>query len=198
MLKIGITGGIGTGKTTACKIFEELGIPAYYADDRARWIQHHVPELVNAIKKLFGENIYKDGILDRALLGTIVFSDKEKLNALNDIVHPAVFKDAEHWQEEQRIAKKPYTLKEAALLYETGSYKQLDKIIVVCAPLELRIERIKKRDNISAEEIIKRIESQMPQEEKEKKADFVLINIDLESLERQVYQLHQTILSLIK
>ena len=194
MLKIGITGGIGSGKTTACRLFEKLGVPVYYADDRARWIQNNDPELIEAIKQVFGVGIYVNGNLDRASLGKIVFSDKNKLDALNTIVHPAVFKDANDWQEKQKKAGAAYTLKEAALLFETGSYKTLDKIIVVSAPLDLRIERVMKRDNLSREEVLKRIENQMPQEEKEKMADFVLNNADLESLEKEVEQLYKLIL----
>jgi dephospho-CoA kinase len=169
-------------------------VPVYYADDRARWIQNNDPELIEAIKQVFGEDIYVNGNLDRASLGKIVFSDKNKLDLINTLVHPAVFKDANEWQKKQKKAGAAYTLKEAALLFETGSYKTLDKIIVVSAPLDLRIERVMKRDNLSREEVLKRIENQMPQEEKEKMADFVLNNADLESLEKEVEQLHKLIL----
>ena len=194
MLKIGITGGIGSGKTTACRLFEKLGVPVYYADDRAGWIQNNDPELIEAIKQVFGEGIYVNRNLDRESLGKIVFSDKNKLDVLNKIVHPAVFKDANEWQEKQKKAGAACTLKEAALLFETGSYKTLDKIIVVSAPLDLRIERVMKRDNLNKDEVLKRIENQIPQEDKEKMADFVLNNTDLESLEKEVKQLHKLIL----
>jgi dephospho-CoA kinase len=193
MLKIGITGGIGSGKTTACRLFEQLGVPVYYADDRAKWIQNNDPNLILALKQLFGSDIYENNVLDRTRLGKIVFSDKKMLDALNAIVHPAVFKDAAEWQEMQQKAGAAYTLKEAALLFETGSYKTLDKIIVVSAPLELRIERVMQRDNLSREEVQKRINSQMPQEEKEKMADFVLNNLSLQDLEREVLNLHHLI-----
>jgi dephospho-CoA kinase len=194
MLKIGITGGIGTGKTTACEIFEKLGVPVYYADDRAKWLQNNQPEVIAALKALFGAFIYKDGILDRAAVGSIVFTDKEKLEKLNAIVHPAVFQDSENWQEQQRNSGKAYTLKEAALLFETGSNKQLDKIIVVSAPLELRVKRVMQRDTLSREEVLKRISSQMPQEEKENLADFVIQNEDLKDLEDQIKSVHEHIL----
>jgi dephospho-CoA kinase len=194
MLKIGITGGIGSGKTTACRLFEKLDVPVYYADDRAKWIQNNDPILIDAIKNLFGEDIYVNGILDRASLGKIVFSDKNKLEALNAIVHPAVFKDANDWQEMHKKSGALYTLKEAALLFETGSYKALDKIIVVSAPLELRIERVMQRDNLSREEVQKRINSQMSQEEKEKMSDFILHNINLEKLKEEVQNLHNLII----
>jgi dephospho-CoA kinase len=194
MLKIGITGGIGSGKTTACRLFENLGVPVYYADVRAGFIQNNDPALIESIKQLFGEGIYINGSLDRQSLGKIVFSDKSKLDALNNLVHPAVFKDAQDWQEKQRLAGAAYTLKEAALLFETGSYKSLDKIIVVSAPLELRIERVMSRDKLNRTEVLKRIGNQMPQEEKEKLADFVLYNINLVDLQKEVEKLHKMIL----
>jgi dephospho-CoA kinase len=196
MLRIGITGGIGTGKTTVCKMFEKLGVPVYYADDRAKWINNNDSEVITALKKAFGAEIYQNGMLDRTKLGSIVFSDKEKLEILNSIVHPAVFRDAEQWQSEKQEAGFQYTLKEAALLFETGSYKQLDKIIVVSADEEIRIERVMKRDNLSREEVIKRIAKQMPQAEKEKAADFVIENSSLEAMEAQVRALHEKILNL--
>jgi len=194
MLKIGITGGIGSGKTTACRLFEKLGVPVYYADDRAKWIQNNDPVLISAIKDIFGDDIYVNGLLDRASLGKIVFSDKNKLEALNALVHPAVFKDANDWQEMHKKAGALYTLKEAALLFETGSYKTLDKIIVVSAPLELRIERVMQRDKLSRDEVLKRIDSQMSQEEKEKMSDFILQNINLKELEEAVQSLHHLII----
>ena len=196
MLRIGITGGIGTGKTTVCKMFEKLGVPVYYADDRAKWINNNDSEVIAALKKAFGAEIYQNGVLDRTKLSSIVFSDKEKLEILNSIVHPAVFRDAEKWQSEKQKAGFQYTLKEAALLFETGSYKQLDKIIVVSADEEIRIERVMKRDNLSREEVMKRIAKQMPQAEKEKAADFVIENSSLEAMESQVRALHEKILNL--
>jgi dephospho-CoA kinase len=198
MLRIGITGGIGTGKTTVCKMFEKLGVPVYYADDRAKWINNNDTEVITALKSTFGEDIYQNGILNRSKLGEIVFSDKEKLEKLNTIVHPVVFRDAEQWQQEKQKAGFYYTLKEAALLFETGSYKQLDKIIVVSAMENIRIERVMKRDNLSREEVLKRISKQMPQSEKEKAADFIIENSSMEAMETQVLELHEKILNLAK
>mgnify|MGYP001065659965 CR=1 FL=1 len=197
MLKIGITGGIGTGKTTVCKLFEKLGVPVYYADDRARWIINHQTDIIEQLKSLFGDDIYtSSGILDRPKVGTIVFKDKKKLAALNEIVHPAVFVDGQKWQKEMQDANHPYTLKEAALLFETGSNKFLDKIIVVIAPDALRIERVMKRDNLSEEEVRARFKNQMSQEEKESLADFLIHNVELNTLEAQVKTLHETLLSI--
>ena len=198
MLKVGITGGIGSGKTTVCKIFESLGVPVYYADDRAKWLTENDPDIVAAIKSLFTDDIFKNGRLDRKKVSSIVFSDKNKLQQLNAIVHPAVIKDAEQWQNEQSGKNVPYTLKEAALLFESGSYKELDKIILVSAPLQLRIERVMQRDSTSEEEVLNRINHQMPENEKEKMADFIINNVELEETKKSVLQLHKKLLELSK
>jgi dephospho-CoA kinase len=198
MLKVGITGGIGSGKTTVCKIFESLGVPVYYADDRAKWLTENDPDIVAAIKSLFTDDIFKNGRLDRKKVSSIVFSDKNKLQQLNAIVHPAVFKDAEQWQYEQSGKYVPYTLKEAALLFESGSYKELDKIILVSAPLQLRIERVMQRDSISEEEVLNRINHQMPENEKRKMADFIINNVELEETKKSVLQLYKKLLELSK
>lgn len=197
MLRLGITGGIGSGKTTVCKIFETLHIPIYYADDRAKWLMVNSPALQTGITQLFGDKAYlEDGALNRAHIGSIAFKDPAKLQKLNALVHPAVFVDGENWQQEQLAVGAPYTLKEAALIYETGSYKTLDKVIVVTAPEELRIERVMKRDDLSEEEVKERIARQMPEEEKVAKADFVINNDGQHSLIKQVLAIHQTILGL--
>ncbi len=199
MLKVGITGGIGSGKTTVCRMFESLGVPVYYADDRAKWLMRHDAELVLSLKASFGEEVYfKNGQINRAYLSQLVFNDKTKLATLNGLVHPAVFKDAEAWQMDQAKAGHAYSLKEAALLFESGSYKQLDKIIVVTAPQEIRIERVMQRDGVSAEQVLARIRNQMPQEEKEAKADFLIQNIFLKDLQAAVEEVHQQLLNLGK
>jgi dephospho-CoA kinase len=192
-LKIGITGGIGSGKTTVCKIFETLGIPVYYADERAKWLMTNDLELVKNIKILFGKAAYNDGILNRSYIAEIAFSDPQKLEQLNSLVHPAVLRDGEIWQESHPNV--PYTLKEAALLFESGSYKQLDKIIVVTAPLELRIQRVLQRDQTSREAVEARIAKQMLEEEKIKRADFIIINDNTHALIPQVLQIHRQLVS---
>ena len=197
MLKIGITGGIGTGKTTACKLFQKYNIPVYFADDRAKWLMNHQPELRESLLRVFGKKVYNEkGLLDRAYLGSIVFQDQAKLDELNSIVHPAVFLDGQKWQAEQEARGVPYSLKEAALLFETGSYLNLDKIIVVSVPDDIRIARVMQRNNATKEEVMARINKQMLQSEKEAKADFVLTNISLESLEEQVAELHAQLLNM--
>ncbi len=189
-LQIGITGGIGSGKTTVCRIFEVLGVPVYYADDRAKQLMVKDPDLIQGIREAFGEESYtKDGKLNRAHLANIVFNDKSKLNILNGLVHPAVAKDGLLWHEKNKNV--PYTLKEAALLYEAGSYKMMDKIIVVTAPREVRIQRVLKRDKTTREAVEARMDKQMPQEEKEQRADFLIHNDSIELLIPQVMKIHQ-------
>jgi dephospho-CoA kinase len=198
MLKIGITGGIGSGKSTVCRLFEKLGIPIYFADDRAKWLMNSQEDLKEKLILNFGSLVYNEaGELDRGYLANIVFNDNAKLEILNGIVHPAVFEDGVKWQEKQEALGVKYTLKEAALLFETGSYLGLDKIIVVTAPEEVRIKRVMARDNITEEEVMARINKQMPQAEKEKKADFIITNIAWESLNIQASAIHEDLLYLV-
>jgi len=189
MQHLGITGGIGSGKTTVCKIFETLGIPVYYADDRAKYLMSHDPVLIAGIIELFGSEAFLEPhLLNRAHIAQVAFNDKEKLNQLNALVHPAVAQDGLNWQAAQHNV--PYTLKEAALLFESGSYRTLDKIIVVAAPLELRIQRVMARDEAKREEVEARISKQMPEAEKVKLADFVINNDGKSPLISQVMAIH--------
>lgn len=195
MLRIGITGGIGSGKTTVCDIFSTLGIPIYNSDERAKQIMVQNTMVVNAIIEQFGKSIYfEDGALNRKLLSEIVFNDSEHLKKLNAIVHPVVFEDMINWYAENKDHK--YVLQEAAIMYESGSYKLLDKTILVFADQEIRIERVMKRDKMTRAEVLARIEKQMPETEKLKLADFVIYN-NGESLIDQVIELHKTILELV-
>lgn len=197
VLKIGITGGIGSGKSTVCRLFEELGIPVYNADERAKYLMQHEHYLIDEIKKNFGEEVYENGQLNRALLASKVFHDKEKVNLLNSLVHPAVFRDSERWVEEQQTAHPPYAIKEAALLIEAGSYKYLDKLIVVTAPLAVRLQRVCERDQVSVEEVQARMKNQLPEEEKIKLADFVIVNDKgREDLRIQVQKIHEQLVEL--
>ncbi|BDS09661.1 dephospho-CoA kinase [Aureispira anguillae] len=195
MLKVGITGGIGSGKSTVCRLFEKFGVPVYYADDRAKWLMNYQEDLKTKIQKEFGVGVYdEDGRLNREYLAGIVFNNKAKLETLNAIVHPAVFDDGKNWQEEQEALGVNYSLKEAALLFETGSYASLDKIIVVTAPEDMRIKRVMERDNTTEEAVRARMSKQMPQEEKVKKANYVIDNTAWESLRAQVSKIHEDLL----
>jgi len=195
LLKVGITGGIGSGKTTVCRMFEQLGVPVYYADERAKAIMAEDKIVIKKIIALFGPEAYqRDGRLNRAYIASVVFHDKKKLGALNAIVHPAVFEDGERWHAMQ--AGVPFTLKEAALLFESGGNKLLDQIITVSAPEDLRIQRVMERDGVSKEAVLARMKNQMSDDEKSRLADFVILNDGQHSLVRQVWQIHQELLVL--
>ena len=139
MLKIGLTGGIGSGKSTVAKVFEVLGIPVYYADEAAKRLMNEDENLKEKLQQQFGKQTYVDGKLNRGYLSSLVFNDPEKLAILNSIVHPATIEDAAKWMTQQ---KTPYVIKEAALIFESGSQKDLDKVIGVFAPAPLRILRV--------------------------------------------------------
>lgn len=191
MLKIGITGGIGSGKTTICKIFEKLDIPVYYADDRAKGLMVENEELIDNIKTLFGvESYLENGQLNRAHIANIVFNDQAKLKQLNGLVHPAVHQDANNWAAEQAQKNVPYALREAALIFEGGGNRYLDKVITVFADKEIRLKRVMARDKSSQAAVEARMNKQMPEEEKIKLADFVIYNNGTESLEEQVLKIH--------
>ncbi|MEY4927125.1 MAG: hypothetical protein RI894_1561 [Bacteroidota bacterium] len=190
MLKIGITGGIGSGKTTVCRLFERLGIPVYYADDRAKALMVENLAIKNALLQAFGEETYfANGSLNRAYLSAIVFNDKNKLAVLNSLTHTIVIQDSIEWHFQQKNV--PYTLKEAALLIESKSYLQLDKLILVTAPLEMRIERVVRRDNTPPEAVCARIAQQLSDDEKRAFADFFIENDGSRDLETQVLTIHQ-------
>jgi dephospho-CoA kinase len=194
-LKIGITGGIGSGKTTVCQIFSAMGIPIYYADDRAKALMVTNLDVVSKLKSLFGKNTYlPDGSLNRQHLSNIVFKDKEMLEKLNAIVHPAVHEDGITWQNAQKNV--PYTLKEAALLFEAGSYKALDKVVTVFAPKEIRLQRVIKRDQSNRAAVEARMDKQMDDFKKMHLADFVIFNDGKHPLIPQIHRLHQRILKL--
>lgn len=189
MLKVGITGGMGSGKTTVCKIFETLGIPVYHADDRAKYLMTHDKMLIKKIKSIFGEKAYRTDLqLNRKHISNIAFQDPEKLKELNKAVHPVVIKDSEQWHNSQENA--PYTLKEAALLFESGGNKKLDKIITIVAPLEIRIKRILERDQTTKEDVMARIKNQLSDEEKVAKSDYVIHNDTKKGLIQQVLEIH--------
>ena len=194
-LRIGITGGIGAGKSTVCKIFNQIGIPIYDADFRAKWLMNNNPELKEAIRKSFGWDSYtrKDD-LNRDYLGKVVFNNEEKLKNLNNIVHPAVIIDFELWTQEHK--HEPYSLKEAALLFESNSYKNLHKVIVINSPIETRIERVVKRDHVKREDVLKRIENQSTDRERIEKADWIIYNDGIRSLIEQTMNIHYKILEI--
>ena len=195
MKKVGITGGIGSGKTTVCKIFELLSIPIYYADDKAKELIVKNEDLKAKIIETFGEESYlEDGSYNRAYIANIVFSDKKELEKLNHIVHPAMYQDGIDWHNAQEGV--PYTLKEAAILFESKGHLQMDKSILVVAPEDIRIERVMKRDKTTVEAIKARIDKQLPDAEKIKLADFIILNDGKAPLVPQILKVHDKLCAL--
>lgn len=195
MLKVGLTGGIGSGKSMVARIFEILGAPVYFADDAARRLQNEDPELKRGITAIFGDEAYHDGKLDRKYISGIVFRDKEKLEQLNALVHPATIQDAARWMKEQTA---PYSIKEAALIFESGAQRDLDFVIGVSAPETLRLKRTMERDAISAEEARNRMDKQMAESTKMRLCDFVIYNDEQQLLIPQVLAIHEKLLKLSK
>lgn len=191
MKVIGLTGGIGGGKSTVARMFQELGVPVYIADDEAKKLMNEDKKVRTKIIKLFGDEAYNSSGLNRTFIASKVFEDKELLEQLNSVVHPAVAKHFEKWKVQQ---KAPYVIYEAAILFEKGGYKKCDYNILVTAPVNLRIERILLRDKLTVEEIQARMNNQWPDEKKERMADVVLQNIDLSETKKNVLQIHKTFL----
>ncbi len=196
MKRVGITGGIGAGKTTVCRIFESLDIPVYYADYHAKEIMVREPEVVSAIRHLLGNEAYaEDGSLRRQWIAQRVFGNEILLQKLNEIVHPAVAKDVHLWFSSlENNGVWPYALEEAALLIESGSYKALDSVIVVTCPEEIRITRVMQREGIGREEVQSRMARQMSESEMVKKAHFLIQNDGSVSLLEQVFSIHQKLI----
>lgn len=195
MLRIGLTGGIGSGKSTVARVFEVLGVPVYYADDAAKRMMNEDEELKEKIRQQFGEAVYSDGILNRKALAEIVFNAPEKLKQLNALTHPATIADAERWMQSQTTT---YCIKEAALIFESGAQEYLNHVIGVTAPAPLRIQRTMHRDGITREEVMARMDKQMDESIKMKLCDFVLVNDEQQLLLPQVIELHEKLLLLAK
>ncbi len=191
---VGVTGGIGSGKSTVCRLFSILGIPVYSADDRAKWLMANDSNLKKAISAEFGaKSFLEDGSLNRAFLAEEVFSDPEKVKKINSLVHPAVGEDFKNWANYQTAA---YLIKEAALLFESGSAKELDFVINVSSPLKIRVARVLIRDPHRSEDQVNHIiDQQMPDEQKNELADFVIKNNDSKLIIPQVLEIHQKLCS---
>ncbi|MGK7393117.1 MAG: dephospho-CoA kinase [Candidatus Cyclobacteriaceae bacterium M3_2C_046] len=193
--KVGITGGIGAGKSLVCQIFRRLDVPVYQADERAKYLMSHNPKLKNQIIDHFGNDAYDHDHLNRTFLAQCVFNKPDQLDLLNKMVHPIVNEDYQQWI--TQFSNVAYTLKEAALIFETGSYKQLNKSILVYAPEKLRIERTILRDqHRNLDQVKKIMEKQMDEEKKKALADYVLINDDRQMLLPQVLDLHEKLIKL--
>lgn len=189
MKKVGVTGGIGSGKTTICKMFELLGIPIYDADSRAKWLMTYNKSLKQSIKTLLGtESYHRNGRLNRGVVAKKVFSDKKLLSGLNALVHPAVAEDSNNWFENQ---EGPYAIKEAALMIESGSHTELDYLIVVTCDEEERVRRVIKRDQTNEKAVRSRIANQLDEKTRLKHADFIIDNSGEESVINQVLEIHK-------
>lgn len=192
MLRVGITGGIGSGKSMVAKVFEVLGIPVYYADAAAKQIMNEDEALKVVLREHFGEAIYKEGKLDRSLLSSLVFNNKEKLELLNSLIHPVTINAGLQWMETQTT---PYAIKEAALIFESGSQEHLDFVIGVYAPASLRIQRVMERDKITREEVQRRMQYQIEEDIKMRLCNFVIINDEQQAVIPQVLELHKKLLA---
>lgn len=190
-----MTGGIGSGKSTVARKFNELGVSIYIADDRAKSLMVQNTEIIKGIVKIFGDEAYLDGQLNRAFIAGQVFSDKSLLQKLNNIVHPAVEKDFQSWILEESKSSAKYVIKEAAILFENGGYKKCDYTILVTAPKEERIQRVIERDHTNRQAVLDRIKNQWSDSKKVLLADFIIRNKDLEETSLIVNKIHNKIIS---
>lgn len=195
MIKAGITGGIGSGKSIVCEVFGKLGISIYNADLRAKILMNENSFIKENLISKFGNAVYKDLILDRAYLASIIFNNKEALAFVNSIVHPIVESDSELWFIQHQ--DEPYIIKEAALFFETGSNKEMNIMITVFSPEDLRIERTMERNKMTLAQVKKRMNNQLPDEDKINKSDYLIINNEKKSVLEQVLNIHQLIISKI-
>lgn len=191
MLKVGITGGIGSGKSVVCRVFATLGIPVFNADLAARHLLETDEDLKQQVKSLLGDDSYNAALPDRAKIASIVFNDPAKLTELNALIHPATISYGEQWMSQQQA---PYTIKEAAIFFESGSYKSIDIMIGVSAPKELRIQRAMQRSAITREEVLDRMSQQMDEDEKLKRCDYIIVNDGRQAIIPQVMNIHKLLL----
>lgn len=195
MIVVGITGGMGSGKSIVSRIFRQLGIPVYDADEAARGLYDRHPDLVNKIRHEIGEEVLDPkGGIDRKKLATVVFRDDDKLKALNRLVHPMVRKDFKDWMSHHRAA--PYIMKEAAILFESGTHKDCDCVITVTASPELRLQRVRTRDQRTISEIRNVMAKQWSDEEKIRRSDFIIHNDENDAVLPQALQIHEHLLAL--
>lgn len=187
---VGLTGGIGSGKTTVAKMFEQLGVPIYIADIEAKGLMNRSKIIKRKLTAIFGKNAYVEGKLNRAFIASKIFKNDELLQQMNNIVHPKVASHFKRWLKKQQAI---YVIKEAAILFENGSYEKLDAVITVTAPKEVKIDRVIKRDNSSKEKVLAIMDNQWEDSKKVKLSDFVITNIELEKTQKQVEEIHQKI-----
>jgi dephospho-CoA kinase len=193
-MKIGVTGGIGSGKTTVSRVFSSLGIPVFASDDEARKIMESNTSVIEKVNSIAGRDIYKGGNLNRLELAELIFNDRNLLEEINHVVHPVVRSNFDTWQRSQEA---DYVILETAILFESGSYKTVDRIITVIAPFEERIERVISRNKLTREQIMERISNQSDDELKVARSDFIIDNSDNMLIIPQILTIHGEILKQI-
>jgi len=191
-MKLGVTGGIGSGKTSVCRMFNVLGIPVFSADPEAQKIMNEDDRIKKGINKIAGKDVYHGGRLDRMALASLIFNDSESLRKVNALVHPVVFDHFLQWAENQTT---PYVIMEAAILFESGASKLVDRVATIVAPLEERISRVTRRNQLTREQVMERIRNQMTDEERIKRSDYVISNSENEMIIPVILQIHEDLLT---
>jgi dephospho-CoA kinase len=194
VIKLGITGGIGSGKTTVCRVFNVLGIPVFSADPAARQIMENDEGIIRRINSIAGKNLYVNGSLDRMELATLIFNDQSLLKKINSLIHPIVLDNFNRWE---KVQNTPYVIMEAAILFESGASKLVDKIATVVAPLEERVDRVICRNRLSRDQVMDRIRNQMDDETRIKLSDFVIHNSENDMIIPVILKIHNNILTYI-
>jgi dephospho-CoA kinase len=191
IMKLGITGGIGSGKTSVCRVFYVLGIPVFFADPEANLIMNSDEKIIREINKLASVNLYPEGVLDRSKLASLIFNDQDLLRKVNSIVHPVVFDNFRRWT---AIQTTPYIIMEAAILFESGASELVDRVATVIAPVEERIARVTKRNTLSREQVKERINNQMKDSERIKRSDYIINNSENDMIIPAILKIHEDIL----
>jgi len=191
-MKLGITGGIGSGKTSVCRVFNILGIPVFSADPEAQRIMNSDKGVIDGINKIAGKNLYPDGTLDRMELASLIFNDPESLRKVNSLVHPVVFDNFIRWSEEQ---KTPYVIMEAAILFESGASNLVDRVATIYAPVEERIARVTRRNQLTREQVLERIKNQMDDRTRMKMSDYNINNSENEMIIPVILKIHEDLLN---
>jgi dephospho-CoA kinase len=191
-MKLGITGGIGSGKTSVCRVFNILGIPVFSADPEAQRIMNSDKGVIDGINKIAGKNLYPDGLLNRMELASLTFNNPESLSKVNSLVHPVVFNNFIRWSEEQ---KAPFVIMEAAILFESGGSNLVDRVATVYAPVEERIARVTRRNQLTREQVVERIRNQMDDETRMKMSDYKINNSENEMIIPVILKIHEDLLN---
>jgi dephospho-CoA kinase len=191
IMKLGVTGGIGSGKTSVCRVFCVLGIPVFFADSVANEIMNSDHNIMREINRIAGNDLYAGGTLDRRQLASIIFSDQNLLKKVNSLVHPVVLNNFIRWAEVQTT---PYVIMEAAILFESGASEVVDRVATVIAPVEERIARVTQRNTLTREQVIERINNQMSDAERGKRSDYIINNSENEMIIPAIIRIHEDIL----